>query len=103
VGEGAIGGDRGSGGGGLLLPPVGDVVFPMRQVVEVETLARAGGVLPPEAGAVLGVGELEDAGQSESPARAGGLAGDEGGGQGLRQDGLAQNPQVFATVAPAIS
>ena len=76
LGEGDVGGDGGGGGVRLLLPPVGDVVLPVEEVVEVEavggrTLARAGGVLPPEAGAVVGVGELQDADQREGAAGAG--------------------------------
>ncbi|XQE77537.1 hypothetical protein ACN24L_00185 [Streptomyces microflavus] len=52
----------------LVVPEAGGVLFAAGEVVEVEAvgggaLSGAGGVLPPEAGGVLGVGELQDAGQ----------------------------------------
>ncbi len=83
------------------------VVFSQGQVVEVEAvgssgLSGAGGVLPPKASAVVGIGQLQDAGQDERAARAGDLIGDEvcdrpGGGVG--DEGFAQGAQVLGCCA----
>ncbi|MFE2503594.1 hypothetical protein [Streptomyces rubiginosohelvolus] len=59
---------------GLLVPPARGGVFAEGAVVEVEALggggvARSGGVLPPEAGVLLSLGELEDA--AENPGAGG--------------------------------
>ncbi|MFJ9080453.1 hypothetical protein ACIRO3_35245 [Streptomyces sp. NPDC102278] len=53
---------------GLAVPPAGSVILAERQVVEVEAvggggLSGAGRVLPPEPGAVVALGQLQNAGQ----------------------------------------
>lgn len=61
-------------------------------------LAGACGVLPPESGAVVGIGELQDSGDDHGAAGLGQLLSDElgdvvGGGAGDKR--FAQGPQVF--------
>ncbi|MFE3249786.1 hypothetical protein [Streptomyces sp. NPDC059209] len=62
-----MGAGRGLDVVGLLVPPVGGDVFAEGEVVEVEAvgggLSGASGVLPPEACPVVGVGQLQYAGQ----------------------------------------
>ncbi|MDX6315714.1 MAG: hypothetical protein QOF44_5178 [Streptomyces sp.] len=87
---------------GLFAPPGGQLGLSEGEVVQVEAVgggvvSGAGGVLPPEAGAVFGVGQLQDAAQDPGTARLGQLLGDEvlqGGGRREGHDGLAERLQV---------
>lgn len=93
----------GRGDLGVPQPPVGLLVLAQGAVVEVEAVRRdgvrgTGGVLPPEAGAVLAAREVEDGAEDAGPGRLGELAAEEGTeplqGAGPAQQRLAQGPQV---------
>lgn len=90
--------------GVLGVPPVGSSVLAQGPVVQIEAVAGGGiagpgGVLPPETGGLLALGELQHAPQHAGPGRFGQRPGEKdpeiGEGSGMGDHGLAEGLEII--------